>query len=258
MSARYLLKVDFHCHTADDPCDPIPHTATDLVQRAASLNFDALAITLHDRQYQPTQEVSDLARTLNVTLIGGVERTIHGRHVLLINFPAERALVRSFTELADLRRAHPDGLVIAPHPFFPLGNCLRELADSNRDLFDAVEYNGCYTALTNFNRGAVKWAEEYDKPMVGCSDAHRLSVLGLTYSLVEASGRSTDAICAAVKRGNVHMRTAPLSTPAAALYFGSMILNGRGLPLRRVTVGNARTTAQKSDHPQGFTAASQS
>ena len=45
-----MLKVDLHLHTADDPIDRISYSSTALIDRAARLGFDALAITLHDCQ----------------------------------------------------------------------------------------------------------------------------------------------------------------------------------------------------------------
>ena len=46
----FVLKVELHSHTADDPHDRIPYSAEQLIDRAAALGYDALAITLHDRQ----------------------------------------------------------------------------------------------------------------------------------------------------------------------------------------------------------------
>ena len=45
-----MLKVEFHSHTSDDPQDQIPYSARELIDRAAGLGYDALAITLHNRQ----------------------------------------------------------------------------------------------------------------------------------------------------------------------------------------------------------------
>src|ERR1051325_656837 len=45
-----MLKVELHTHTSDDPVDRIPHTVTQLIDRAAFLGYHALAITLHERQ----------------------------------------------------------------------------------------------------------------------------------------------------------------------------------------------------------------
>ena len=47
-----MLKVDLHLHTGDDPVDSMPHTAQDVIDRAATLGFGALAITLHDSQFE--------------------------------------------------------------------------------------------------------------------------------------------------------------------------------------------------------------
>ena len=45
-----MLKVELHTHTSDDPVDRIPHSTIELIDRAAARGYDAMAITLHDRQ----------------------------------------------------------------------------------------------------------------------------------------------------------------------------------------------------------------
>ena len=98
-----MLKVDLHLHTGEDPVDRLPHSAIDLVERAARLGFDALAITLHDSQFADPR-VSSCARERGITLIPGIERTIAGRHVLLLNFPAAAAeSVRTLDDVARLK-----------------------------------------------------------------------------------------------------------------------------------------------------------
>ena len=88
-----------------------------------------------------------------VVLIPGVERTIAGRHVLVLNFPlplgAER--VRTLEGIGQLKTACPEGLVVAPHPFYPLPSCLGDRLDRYAELFDAVEHNALYSRLVNFN-----------------------------------------------------------------------------------------------------------
>src|SRR5947207_2184099 len=158
-----MLKVELHSHTADDPIDRIPHTATDLVDRAAALGYSALAITLHDRQLDVAPFASYAAER-GVVLIPGVERTISGRHVLLINFQRGTDEVRSFEDIARLKQ-RSRGLVIAPHPFFPAWTCLHRFLDRYPDLFDAVEYNAMFTPSINFNNRAVRWAAHHQKPM---------------------------------------------------------------------------------------------
>ena len=246
-----MIRVDFHTHTADDPWDWIPYTSAELVRRASEVGLDAVAITLHDRQYD-IDGVADLARELKVTLLPGIERTIEGRHVLLLNFPPDVAYVTSFERLAAIKADYPNGLIIAPHPFYPLSNCLRALADRHADLFDAVEYNGCYTTLLNFNRGVKRWAAARGKPVVGSSDAHRLSVLGATCSLVDAPGRGVDEICAAVKAGRVELSTAPMSPAHLATYLARMLLGGHK-PAAGVDEGVSRPArVSRSRSRRGF------
>lgn len=206
-----MLKVDLHTHTADDPSDRIPYSTSDLIDRAAELGFDALAVTLHDRQLDPALFQS-YAKARGITLIPGIEQTIEGRHVLLLNFSVAAESVRSFAQLARLKRRER-GLVVAPHPFFPARSALRGWMNRFADLFDAVEYNAMFTSLVNFNVLGERWARRHGKPMIGNGDVHRLEMLGTTYSLVDAKP-DADAICAAIAAGRLQVvaqRHSPLT-----------------------------------------------
>jgi hypothetical protein len=208
-----MLKVDLHIHTSDDPVDRIPHTTTDLIDRAAQLGYDAVAITLHEHQLD-LGRYQAYAAERGIVLIRGVERTIEGKHVLLLNFEHGADRLNSFADLARLKAAQ-DGLVIAPHPYFPAPSCLWSDLSRYAHLFDAVEYNAMYTRQTNFNRPAERWAARHGKPMVGNGDVHRLRQLGTTYSLVDAP-RDAAAICSAIAEGRVQVVSRPLSWMAAA------------------------------------------
>ena len=91
-----MLKVELHAHTDQDPADHITHSTAQLIDHAAQLGYHALAVTLHDRFFDPSTWNAH-AETRGVVLLSGIERTIGGRHVLLINFPASIAGVGSFT-----------------------------------------------------------------------------------------------------------------------------------------------------------------
>jgi predicted metal-dependent phosphoesterase TrpH len=215
------LKVDLHIHTSDDPVDLIPYSAIQLIDRAAQLGFSALAITLHEKQ-RKISDIAAYARQAGVTLIPGVERTIHRKHVLLLNFPAAAAeSVDSFERVADLKARHPEGLVVAPHPFFPHPSCLGSLMDRHAGLFDAVEVNACHTASLDFNRRARCWAEAQGKPLVANSDAHHLSIFGTSWSVVESEA-DAGAICAAIRLGRVRTQTRPLSELEVGSYLARM------------------------------------
>jgi predicted metal-dependent phosphoesterase TrpH len=217
---RFVLKVELHSHTGDDPVDRIPYSTCDLIDRAATLGYDALAITLHDRQLD-VRPYAGYAAERGMVLIPGIERTLEGRHVLLLNFSRRCEEVESFQDLAALRASEPGGLVVAPHPFFPVHGIGGRMSEYP-DLFDAVEFNAMYTTTLNFNDRGARWAREYRKPIVGNGDIHRLEQLGTTYSLVDAE-RDPGSICAAIAAGRVQLKTNPLTWPVAVRIFTSII-----------------------------------
>lgn len=225
-----MLKVELHAHTDHDPLDHIGHSTRALIDHAASLGYHALAITLHNRYFDPAADAS-YARERGVVLIPGIERSIGRRHVLLLNFPAACGDVRTFDDIAKLK-ASANGLVIAPHPYYPIPSALRGWLDAYRHLFDAVEVNSMYTRLVNFNTRAIRWSHAHGKPLVGNTDLHLLGQMGTTFTLVDARP-DPDAICEAIRAGRVEVRTTPLSTIRAAALFSRMVTTGIAGRLRR-------------------------
>jgi predicted metal-dependent phosphoesterase TrpH len=221
-----MIKVELHAHTSDDPGDRIPHSTEALLARAASLDYGALAITLHNRWFDPGPWTSR-ARPLGVTLLSGIEKGIEGRHVLAINVPREVEQARTFDDLRAIKRRAPQALFVAPHPFYPIASALGSLMDDLTDLIDAVEVNAMYTRSLDYNRQARRWAQAHGKSLVGNCDLHRLDQLGTTWTEVDAAP-DADAICAAIRAGRVEVRTAPLSWPRAIWTMARMELGGWG------------------------------
>lgn len=220
-----MLKVELHAHTDLDPLDAIPHTTRELIDRAAALGYDGLAVTPHDRYFDPAPYV-EYASARGLVLLPGIELTIGHRHVLLVNFPASCAEVRTLDAIAALKQVHPQGLVVAPHAFFPTQSALGLAAlEAYAAVFDAVEINAMFTRHLDFNARAAAWAQRYGKPLVGNGDVHLLAQLGTTFSLVDAIP-DPDAICAAIKAGRVEVRTTPLSNVRAATTFARMCIVG--------------------------------
>jgi predicted metal-dependent phosphoesterase TrpH len=215
------IKVELHTHTSDDPQDYVPFTTAELIDRAATLGYQALAITLHDWQLDLTP-FRPLAQARGLMLVPGVERTIEGKHVLLLNFTAAAtAAVTSFDGLARLRRDEA-GLVVAPHPFYPLGNSLGAVLDRAPGLFDALEINAMHAPGLDFNRRARRWAAANGRPLVGGGDVHRLAQLGSTYSLIECAPDAA-AVCDAVRAGRVAVESQPLPWTRAVAIFGDIL-----------------------------------
>lgn len=229
-----MIRVELHAHTSDDRHDRLPHSAQDLVAGAAGAGYGALAITLHDIAFDP-EPLAAFARERGVRLLRGVERTIDGRHVLLINFPHGEAMaVRHLDDLAPLKARCPHGLIVAPHPFYPIPTALGPMRlAAYRGVWDAIEINAMHIRGLDWNRQAVRWAREHGVPLVGNGDVHRLTQLGRTWSEVDvqptaemSDAEAADAICDAIRAGRVRVVTAPLSPWRAGLLFVQMSISG--------------------------------
>ena len=200
------LKADLHTHTADDPCDRIAHSAEMLIDAVAQLNVNVLAIACHLRVVH-TRRLADYAAERGVLLIPAVELNVESRHVVVLNPDKQQAAASSFATLRSLGRR--DGLILAPHPYYPEKSCLHARLVEHIDLFDAIEYCSIYLSWLNPNRRAVAVARRYGLPLVGTSDTHALPYCDSTYSWIEAEEASVAAVIDAVRAGRVFIETRP-------------------------------------------------
>jgi len=218
------LKIDFHTHTREDTDNHIDYTAFDLIDHAARLQFDAIAITNHDAiTYGPDLET--YANQKDIVLFPGMERSIDHKHVLLINFQNTDDL----TDYENIKKAKTDdNLVIAPHPFFPGMQSLGKDTYHHADLFDAVEFCHFYCAQLNFNREAIRFSEKYRLPLVANSDAHVLEQFGRCYSLVNSKKNKYDII-QAIKNRQVKIVAPELTLNRMVKIYLKILANKTGL-----------------------------
>ena len=220
-------KIDLHMHTLDDPMDPhVWHTARELIDKAAGLGFTVLAITLHTRQFE-NDDITAYAAERGILLLPGVEQDVEGYHVLLINFPREVADgIRTFSELADAKALWGDhGMILAAHPFYPNGICLKEKLFKHSDLFDAVEISGFYHRFWDPNQKAVAAARQLDLPLIGNSDTHTLEQFGTIWTEVEAESNPA-AILRALKEGKGRVRSRRLRWNEMAVITYKVVARG--------------------------------
>jgi predicted metal-dependent phosphoesterase TrpH len=196
-------------HSGEDQLDYIRYTARELIERAVELKFDVLAFTFHGQAFEDHATV-EFARERGILLIPGCEAYIGRKEVLCLNITqAEVDRIHTFDDLRGWKRAKGEsGLIIAPHPFFPLQQCLKDQFAKQADLWDAVEYCHMHTRWLNFNRRAVREAKERGLPMVGTSDAHALFMLGRAYTWVEAE-KDTLSVFRAIRAGKVERVSVP-------------------------------------------------
>jgi len=214
-SEKRWMKAELHSHCNLDPIDyrVCQYTPEQLISNAARLGYEVLAITCHDLNVW-TKELADYAESLGITLIPGMEVTAERTfHMLVYNFRAEAEELNTFKKIRALSRE--DTLVIAPHAFFPGATCLRELLETNLDLFDAIEYSGFQVRGLDFNRRSELLAAKFQKPLIGSGDVHHLWQLGRTFTWVY-SEPGVQPILRAVKQGFVKLQKSPLTWFEAA------------------------------------------
>src|SRR5947209_2084773 len=103
LRGRVWLKCDFHVHTAEDPHDELEHACEDVLMRAHTLGFGALAITLH-RHVLTRPELFAKARDLGILLIPSAELHIENADVVVLNLDENEARsLRTFDDLRALR-----------------------------------------------------------------------------------------------------------------------------------------------------------
>src|SRR3989344_5648350 len=210
-----MLKTDLHLHCNGDPEDVfIKYSAKELIDHAASLKFDVIAITCHNKVLY-SDGLQEYANSRNILLIPGVEAYIENRHVLLFNFTQEE--VNKVKNFNDLRKIKEDKhLVIAPHPYYVNLNPfdLRQISlfsklEKNIDVFDAIEFCNLYSRHFNrANKKANKIAKENNISLVGNSDLHRLKYMGTNFSLVD-SNNNVNSVIKAIKNGKVELSSRP-------------------------------------------------
>jgi len=204
------MKSDLHTHVKGDPRDPIKHTAKQLIDRAASQGFEVLAITCHDYVFY-NKQVAEYAKSKNILLIPGAEKTLHNKHILIYNITNEDLRkIKSFNDIRRLKKQKPNTFVIAPHPYYKLSSCLGNLLEKHMDVFDAIEYSFFYTSFINPNKKARQIAKKSNKPLIGNSDTHHLFQIGTTFSKIH-SKKDIKSIVSAIRKGRVSLITKPLT-----------------------------------------------
>src|SRR5438034_10209576 len=184
---RDWLKIDLHIHTLDDPHDAVDYSAHQLLERARSLCFRVLAITLHDAVFD-RQEVFDDAAAMGILLIPAAEVRLCGAHVIALNVTGEEiAKLKNFDDLRRLRaRRGRSVFMIAPHPFYVFGSSIGSRLVAEIDCFDAIELCHFHKGLFNPNRRAKRVASRFGKPLIATSDAHRLHPFGRHFASIPA------------------------------------------------------------------------
>ncbi|HIJ02645.1 TPA: PHP domain-containing protein [Candidatus Woesearchaeota archaeon] len=213
------LKAELHTHSDDDPQDKLPYSIYDLIDKAKSLNYDILAITLHEKVLEGKRFESayKYARSKQILIIPGCEANIEGKDVLMYNITEkERKEIKTFNDLRNMKshwdKKRRNVLIIAAHPYFSIlqkASLGKKLCE-NIGLFDAIEYHYFYLEFLNLNRKSITASRKYRKGLVGNCDVHYLDNLGTTFTLIN-SQKNIDSVIKAIKSRKIMLRTQPIS-----------------------------------------------
>ena len=217
------IKIDLHIHTLDDPKDAVDYSAHQLLERAHSLGFRVLAITLHDAVFEQKDVYSDAA-AMGILLIPAAEVRLCGADVIVLNVTsAEVAELKNFDDLRTLRARRGNSIfTFAPHPFYVFGGSIGSRLLAEIDCFDAIEFCHFHVGLFNPNRRAKRVATRFGKPLIATSDAHRLHAFGRHYTSIPMPPALTvESVFAALRNGPLRLTSPPCSFTdlASAIYF---------------------------------------
>ncbi|WP_123533437.1 CehA/McbA family metallohydrolase [Halosimplex salinum] len=199
-----MLSVELHAHSAAsyDGRDSVDM----LLERAAAVGLDALAVTDHD-EISGGREVAERAAAYDLVGIPGIEVSSAAGHVLGINVTEAVDPGLSFAETVQ-RIREQGGIAVVPHPFQEMRSGV--LANVSREELrdaDAIEVYNSRLVTGYSNRQARRFAERHELPITAGSDAHVSDMVGRAVTLVDADERTADGICAAVADGRTTLQT---------------------------------------------------
>ncbi|MBI2464501.1 PHP domain-containing protein [Candidatus Peregrinibacteria bacterium] len=214
------LKAALHCHTGEDPQDPIPYTAREFLDQAALFKFEVVSFTCHDFFFW-NEKIKKYAEEKNILLIPGIEKKIEGKHVVILNANKETENIKTFEQLAALKKKF-EYFVLAPHPFFPGRISLGKKLIQYINLFDAIEFSYFYSKKINANKKAEKIAKKYNKPLIGTSDIHVLKYMNPTYTIIQ-SKKDTHSVLSALRKNAFEIKSKPFKAYQLIQIFATMI-----------------------------------
>ena len=193
-----MLSVELHSHSdlSYDGRDPVEL----LLEQAAAVGLDALAVTDHD-EIDASLRVAELAPEYGLVGVPGMEITCSAGHVL--GFGLEERVPAGLPFEETLDRIHEQGgVAVVPHPFQRSRHGVApHISPDALASADAIEVYNSRLFTGRSNRRAERFAERRGIPMTAGSDAHIAEMVGQAVTQVAAADRSVDGILEAITDG---------------------------------------------------------
>ena len=193
-----MLSVELHTHSAlsHDGRDPVDL----LLEQAAAVGLDALAVTDHD-EIDASIEAAERAADYGLVGIVGMEVTTAAGHVLAFGIDDLIPSGLDFGETLD--RIHADdGIAVVPHPFQKTRHGVAaHVSEEALASADAIEAYNSRLFTGRANRRAERFALRNGLPTTAGSDAHISEMVGQAVTEVDVDERDASAILRAVADG---------------------------------------------------------
>ncbi len=193
-----MLSVELHAHSdlSYDGRDPIEL----LLEQAAAVGLDALAVTDHD-EIDESLRMAELAPEYGLVGITGMEVTSEAGHVLGFGLTERVPAGLSFGETLD-RIRDQGGVAVVPHPFQRARHGVApHISQEALASADAIEVYNSRLFTGRSNRRAERFAERRDLPQTAGSDAHIAEMVGQAVTQVATDVRTPKGILDAVTEG---------------------------------------------------------
>jgi predicted metal-dependent phosphoesterase TrpH len=193
-----VLSVELHTHSEHsyDGRDSVDL----LLEQAAAVGLDAIAITDHD-EIDGSLEAVSRAPDYGLVAIPGMEVTSEAGHVLALGVseavPAGLSFADTLAAIAD-----QGGVSVVPHPFQESRSGV--LANISKDQLaraDAIEIYNSRLLTGRSNRQAARFARRRSLPTTAGSDAHISEMVGQAVTRVDAAEPTAEAILEAIREG---------------------------------------------------------
>jgi predicted metal-dependent phosphoesterase TrpH len=193
-----VLEVELHAHSAasHDGRDPVNL----LLEQAAAVGLDALAVTDHDT-IEASLAAERMAPEYGLIGIPGLEVTSDAGHVLALGVREAIPPGLGFSEtIAQIRDR--GGVAVVPHPFQKSRHGVaHRISASALAGADAIEVYNSRLLTGRSNRRAERFAREHGVPMTAGSDAHISEMVGQAPTQLDTTDRSVEGILEAIRSG---------------------------------------------------------
>ncbi len=189
--------INLHLHTNDERVDKVSYSFIEALDKSKSLGIDIVALTCHD-YFVDKEEYREEAQKRGMLFIPGIEKTLEGAHVIILNCDSDVEKLTSLVELREYKKSRPDIFVMAPHPHIPVSSLRGKLIEYG-DIFDAVEMTWFYSKLINPNKKAAISAMKLNLPFIATSDAHRIENISAGFAIIDLEELSIPAVFTAIR-----------------------------------------------------------